>query len=142
MAGSANRVILVGNLGNDPDIRTFSSGDKVANISVATSERWKDKNSGERSEKTEWHRVSVFGNLADICEQYLKKGSKVYIEGKLETRSWEQDGQKKYATEVIVRGFGGTLTMLDSRGDSQPAPQQEQTAPVAENQPTEDEIPF
>ena len=97
MAGSVNKVILVGNLGADPDIRTMQSGDKVANLSIATSERWKDRQSGERKEKTEWHRVVVFAQpLVTLAENYMKKGTKVYLEGQLETRSWEQDGQKKY----------------------------------------------
>lgn len=135
---SVNKVILIGNLGADPDVRTFDSGDKVANLSIATSERWKDKNTGERKEKTEWHRVSVFGALANVCEKYLKKGSKVYIEGKIETRTWEQDGQKKYSTEVIVRGFGGTMTMLDGKSDAAPQAAPE-PAPAAEQ---DDEIPF
>ena len=137
---SVNKVILIGNLGNDPDIRTFSSGDKVANLSVATSEKWKDKNSGEKKEKTEWHRVSVFGALADICEKYLHKGSKVYIEGKLETRKWQDASDAdKYSTEVIVRGFGGNLTMLDGRNDAQP---QQQTDSQPQPADLGDEIPF
>lgn len=116
MAGSVNKVILVGNLGADPEIRNFQSGDKVANLSIATSESWKDKATGERKEKTEWHRVVIFNQgLINVCENYLKKGAKVYIEGQLETRSWEQDGQKKYATEVVLRPYRGELTMLDSR---------------------------
>lgn len=117
MAGSVNKVILVGNLGADPEIRNFQSGDKVANLSIATSESWRDKATGERKEKTEWHRVVVFNQgLINVCENYLKKGAKVYIEGQLETRSWEQDGQKKYATEVVLRPYRGELTMLDARG--------------------------
>ena len=116
MAGSVNKVILVGNLGNDPEVRTMQSGDKVVNLSLATSESWKDKASGERREKTEWHRVVIFNQgLVNVCENYLKKGSKLYIEGQLETRSWEQDGQKKYTTEVVLRPYRGELTMLDSR---------------------------
>lgn len=117
MAGSVNKVILVGNLGADPDVRNMQSGDKVVNLSIATSENWKDKSSGERREKTEWHRVVVFNQgLVNVCENYLRKGSKVYIEGQLETRSWEQDGQKKYTTEIVLRPYRGELTMLDSRG--------------------------
>ena len=117
MAGSVNKVILVGNLGADPDVRTMQSGDKVVNLSVATSESWKDKATGERKEKTEWHRVVVFNKgLVTICENYLKKGSKVYLEGQLETRKWQdQNGQDKYTTEVVLRPFRGELTMLDSR---------------------------
>lgn len=115
MAGSVNKVILVGNLGADPEIKTMQSGDRVANLSVATSESWKDKATDERKERTEWHRVVVFNqNLVDICEKYLEKGSKVYLEGQLETRSWEKDGEKKYATEVVLRQFRGEITMLDS----------------------------
>ena len=120
MAGSVNKVILVGNLGADPEVRNMQSGDKVVNLSVATSENWKDKATGERRSKTEWHRVVVFNQgLVNVCQNYLKKGSKLYIEGQLETRSWEQDGQKKYTTEVVLRPYRGELTMLDSRGDSQ-----------------------
>ncbi len=117
MAGSVNKVILIGNLGADPDIRTMQSGDKVVNLSVATSESWKDKVTGERKDKTEWHRVVIFNKgLINICERYLKKGSKVYIEGQIETRSWEQNGEKKYTTEIVLRPYRGELTMLDSRG--------------------------
>ncbi len=117
MAGSINKVILVGNLGNDPEIKNMQSGDRVANLSVATSESWKDKATGERKERTEWHRVVVFNqNLINVCENYLKKGSKIYVEGQLETRSWEQDGQKKYTTEVVLRPYRGEITMLDSKG--------------------------
>lgn len=116
MAGSVNKVILVGNLGADPDVRSMQSGDKVVNLSLATSESWKDKATGERRENTQWHRVVVFNQgLVNVCENYLRKGSKLYIEGQLETRSWEQDGQKKYTTEVVLRPYRGELTMLDSR---------------------------
>ena len=117
MAGSVNKVILVGNLGADPDVRTMQSGDKVVNLSIATSESWKDKNTGERKDKTEWHRVVIFNKgLVTVCENYLKKGAKVYIEGQLETRKWQdQSGQDKYSTEVVLRPFRGELTMLDSR---------------------------
>jgi len=118
MAGSVNKVILVGNLGRDPEIRFTQSGQKLANISVATSETWKDKQSGERREKTEWHRVVIFDErLADITEKYLKKGSKVYLEGSLQTRKWTgNDGVEKYTTEVVLQRFSGVLTMLDSAG--------------------------
>ncbi len=118
MAGSVNKVILVGNLGKDPEVRAMQSGDKVCSFSIATSENWKDKTSGERKEKTEWHRISVFNQgLVTICEKYLKKGSKVYIEGQLETRKWtDKDGNEKYTTEVVLRPFRGELTMLDSKG--------------------------
>jgi single-strand DNA-binding protein len=117
MAGSVNKVILVGNLGNDPDVRTMQSGDKVVNLSIATSESWKDKATGERKENTQWHRVVIFNQgLVNVCENYLKKGSKLYIEGQLETRSWDnKEGQKQYTTEVVLRPFRGELTMLDSR---------------------------
>ena len=120
MAGSVNKVILVGNLGRDPEVRTMQSGDKVANFSVATSERWKDRNSGEMQERTEWHRVVIFGRTAEIAEQYLRKGSKVFIEGQLQTRKWEdnQTGQERYTTEVVIRPYRGEMTMLDSRRDS------------------------
>jgi len=119
MAGSVNKVILVGNLGADPDVRTMQSGDKVVNLSIATGESWKDKATGERREKTEWHRVVVFNKgLVNVCENYLKKGAKVYIEGQVETRSWEQNGEKKYTTEIVLRPFRGELTMLDGRNSS------------------------
>jgi single-strand DNA-binding protein len=118
MAGSVNKVILVGNLGKDPEVRRMTSGDPVVNLSVATSESWRDKASGERKEKTEWHRVVIFNkNLADVAEKYLRKGSKVYVEGQLQTRKWtDKDGQEKYSTEVVLQNFRGELTMLDGRG--------------------------
>ncbi|MBU0799550.1 MAG: single-stranded DNA-binding protein [Alphaproteobacteria bacterium] len=121
MAGSVNKVIIVGNLGKDPETRSMNSGDKVCNLTVATSESWKDKNSGERQEKTEWHRVVIYNqNIVKVAESYLKKGAKVYIEGQLETRKWtdSQSGQEKYTTEVVLRPYRGELTMLDSRGGS------------------------
>jgi single-strand DNA-binding protein len=119
MAGSVNKVILVGNLGKDPEIRSFQNGGRVASFSIATSESWKDKTSGERKEKTEWHRISVLNeNLVGIVERYLKKGAKVYLEGQLETRKWtDKDGQEKYTTEVVLRPFRGELTMLDGKRD-------------------------
>ena len=117
MAGSVNKVILIGNLGRDPEVRTTQNGTKVANISIATSENWRDKSTGERKEKTEWHRVVIFGQLADIAERYLKKGSKVYVSGSLQTRKWtDQSGQEKYTTEVVLQGFNSELTMLDGKG--------------------------
>ncbi|MDQ2634848.1 MAG: single-stranded DNA-binding protein [Pseudomonadota bacterium] len=118
MAGSVNKVILVGNLGADPEVRRMPSGDPIVNLSVATSESWRDKNSGERKEKTEWHRVVVFNDqLAKVAEQYLKKGMKVYIEGALQTRKWQdQSGQDRYSTEVVLQKFRGELQMLDARG--------------------------
>src|SRR6195952_1695632 len=118
MAGSVNKVILVGNLGKDPEVRRMTSGEPVVNLSIATSETWKDKASGERKEKTEWHRVVIFNeNLAKVAEQYLKKGAKVYLEGALQTRKWtDKDGAEKYSTEIVLNRFNGTLVMLDSRG--------------------------
>ena len=123
MAGSVNKVILVGNLGRDPEIRSTQDGTRVANLSVATSERWTDKNSGERRERTEWHRVVVFDDrLVDVIERYLKKGSKVYLEGQLQTRKWtDQSGQEKYTTEVVLQRYRGQLTMLDARGAGEPS---------------------
>ncbi|MGZ9097006.1 MAG: single-stranded DNA-binding protein [Micavibrio sp.] len=119
MAGSVNKVILVGNLGADPEVRNMQSGDRVANFTLATSESWKDKASGERQERTQWHKVVVFNqNIVGVAEKYLKKGAKVYIEGQLETRKWEKDGVAQYTTEVVLRPFRGELTMLDSRGGS------------------------
>lgn len=127
-----NKVILIGRLGNDPEVKYMPSGDAVANISLATSETWNDKSSGEQREKTEWHRVVFFGKLAEIVGQYLKKGSQVYVEGQLQTRKWQdQGGQDRYSTEVVVRGFNGTMQMLDSKGGGgssnfqQNAPQQQ-----------------
>ena len=121
MAGSVNKVILVGNLGADPEIRTLNSGDRVANLRIATSETWRDRSSGERKERTEWHRVVIFNdNLVKVAENYLRKGSKVYIEGALQTRKWsDQSGQEKYSTEVVLQKFRGELTMLDGRGDAE-----------------------
>ena len=122
MAGSVNKVILIGNLGRDPEVRTFSNGGKVCNLRIATSENWKDRNTGERRERTEWHSVAIFSEgLVRVAEQYLRKGSKVYIEGQLQTRKWQdQNGQDRYSTEVVLQGFGSTLTMLDGRdGGSQ-----------------------
>lgn len=158
MAGSVNKVILVGNLGQDPDIRTMQSGDRVANFSIATSESWNDKASGERKEKTEWHRVVCFNQgLVKVIENYVKKGAKVYIEGQLETRKWtDQSGVEKYTTEVVLRPFRGELTMLDSRNaggssfqDNAPPPYEAQpmggggsSQPAAQVDELEDEIPF
>jgi single-strand DNA-binding protein len=118
MSGSVNKVILVGNLGRDPEIRTLNSGDKVANFSIATSETWRDRNSGERKERTEWHRVVVFNdNLVKVVENYVKKGSKLYIEGALQTRKYEQNGVEKFSTEIVLQKFRGELTMLDGKGE-------------------------
>ena len=119
MAGSVNKVILVGNLGRDPEIRSLQNGGKVANLSVATSERWRDRASGEMQERTEWHRVVIFNErLVEVAEKYLRKGSKVYVEGQLQTRKWQdQSGQDRYSTEVVLQRFRGELTMLDGRGE-------------------------
>ncbi|MEM9268506.1 MAG: single-stranded DNA-binding protein [Pseudomonadota bacterium] len=119
MAGSVNKVILIGNLGRDPEVRSFQNGGKVCNLRIATSERWKDRNTGEQREKTEWHTVAIFNEgLVRVAEQYLRKGSTVYIEGQLETRKWlDQSGQDRYSTEVVLRNYTGNLTMLGGRGD-------------------------
>lgn len=126
MAGSVNKVILVGNLGRDPEIRRTQDGRPIANLSIATSESWRDRNSGERRDKTEWHRVVIFSEgLCKVTEQYLRKGSKVYIEGQLQTRKWtDQSGQEKYTTEVVLQNYGGTLQMLDGRTDGPGAMQE------------------
>jgi single-strand DNA-binding protein len=161
MAGSVNKVILVGNLGRDPEIRRTQDGRPIAQLSVATSENWRDKNTGERKEKTEWHRVVIFSEgLAKIAEQYLKKGSKVYLEGALQTRKWQdKDGNEKYTTEVVLQGFNSTLTMLDGRsggagggaessedfGSSGPTPSRERKPAMAGGggrDDMDDEIPF
>jgi len=155
MAGSVNKVILIGNLGADPEVRTFQNGGKVCNLRIATSERWRDKNSGENREKTEWHTVAIFNEgLVRIAEQYLHKGSKVYIEGQLQTRKWQdKDGRDRYSTEVVLQGFNSTLTMLDSRADNQGdystsrptsggASQPSQNAPAFQDNGSDDDIPF
>ncbi|MGR3662142.1 MAG: single-stranded DNA-binding protein [Paracoccaceae bacterium] len=119
MAGSVNKVILIGNLGRDPEIRTLQNGGKVCNLRIATSENWKDRTTGERRERTEWHSVAIFSEgLVRVAEQYLRKGSKIYIEGQLQTRKWQdQSGNDRYSTEVVLQGFGSTLVMLDGRGE-------------------------
>ncbi len=119
MAGSLNKVMIIGNLGRDPEVRSFQNGGKVCNLRIATSETWKDRNTGERRERTEWHSVAIFSEgLVRVCEQYLRKGSKVYVEGQLQTRKWQdQNGQDRYSTEIVLQGLGGTLTMLDGRGE-------------------------
>ncbi|MCR9256058.1 MAG: single-stranded DNA-binding protein [Alphaproteobacteria bacterium] len=119
MAGSVNKVILVGNLGRDPEIRSMQNGGRVCNLSLATSESWKDRNTGERQERTEWHRVVIFNEpLVDVCERFLKKGSKIYVEGALQTRKWtDQNGQERYSTEVVLQRYRGELTMLDGRSE-------------------------
>lgn len=159
MAGSLNKVTLIGNLGNDPEVRSMQNGGEVCNLSIATSESWKDKSTGERKEQTEWHRVVIFSpGLVNVCKSYLKKGSKVYIEGALKTRSWEQDGQKKYSTEIVLNGFDSKMVMLDARGGGQgagagggfsdnQAGYSQQPANMGGNAPApvdelEDEIPF
>ena len=155
MARSVNKVTLIGNLGNDPEMKALQSGSQVANLSIATTDSWRDRNSGEMQERTEWHRVVCFDRLAEICGQYLRKGSRIYIEGSLRTRSWEQDGQKRYTTEIV----GREMMMLDGRGEgdmsapaaTQSRPQstsaQQQAAPQPVSQPMpdpniDDEIPF
>ncbi len=148
MAGSVNKVILVGNLGADPDVRTTTSGSSVATFSIATSENWKDKNTGERKERTEWHRVVIFNEgLVKIAGQYLKKGMKVYVEGELSTRRWTDNaGIERFTTEVLLRAFNGTLTMLSSSGGGRGAPDSEDAygaEPGAAEQPDlDDPIPF
>ena len=151
MAGSVNKVILIGNLGADPEVRTFQNGGKVCNIRIATSESWKDKTTGERKEKTEWHNVAIFNEgLVRVAEQYLKKGSKVYVEGALQTRKWQdQSGADRYTTEVVLQGFGSTLTMLDgpsgsagSRGSSSDNGGNDYAPASAGRANMDDEIPF
>ena len=139
MAGSINKVILVGNLGNDPEIKTTNNGNKVANFSLATSETWKDKQSGEKQEKTEWHRVVIFNqNLAEIVEKYVKKGSKVYVEGSLQTRKWtDDDGQEKRITEIVLSAFNGNIILLDGKSASKSEPEKETS-----NDEPDDKIPF
>ena len=146
MSGGINKVIIIGNVGNDPEVKRIDNGNAVANFSIATSETWKDKDSGQKQEKTEWHRIVVWGRLAEIIEQYVKKGSKLYLEGKLQTRSYEQDGVKKYTTEIKCH----EMQMLDSKGDyqqgalSQPQQQaqQPQQAPPSGFHDFDDDIPF
>ena len=152
MAGSINKVILIGNVGKDPDIRATQDGREIANLSIATSESWKDKSTGERREKTEWHRVSIFNDgLVNLCKNYIKKGSKLYIEGKLQTRKWtDQQGVEKYSPEIVLQGYDGSITMLDSRSDSAPEQTPHNAAKSNGYQPQQapsaamgdDEIPF
>ena len=148
MAGSVNKVILVGNLGRDPEVRRLNSGEPVVNLRIATSESWKDKGTGERKEKTEWHSVVIFNeNLARVAEQYLKKGSKVYLEGQLQTRKWtDQQGVEKYSTEVVLQRFRGELTILDSRGGefgrSAPMERRPEPAGGSRHSDFDDDIPF
>lgn len=150
MAGSVNKVILIGNLGRDPEVRTFQNGGKVCNFSIATSETWKDRNSGERQERTNWHNIAIFNeNLAQIAEQYLRKGSKVYVEGQLETRKWQdQAGNDRYTTEVVLRNFRGELTLLDGRSEnnnsnfSETASIDDESSDKILTNDIDDEIPF
>lgn len=160
MAGSVNKVIIVGNLGRDPEVRTFQSGSKVVNLRIATSEIWKDKSSGERKERTEWHSVAIFNEgLAGVAEKYLRKGSKVYVEGQLETRKWQdQSGQDRYTTEIVLRPYRGELTLLDGRdgggnggstgsyddhgGGYEPSRSQGKPAQAIGRDDFDDEIPF
>ena len=154
MSGSVNKVTLVGNLGRDPEVRAMQNGDKIVQLSVATSDRWKDKSSGEQRERTEWHRVVIFNDaLGKIAEQYLKKGSSVYLEGQLQTRKWtdQQSGQEKYTTEVVLQRYRGELTLLGSRSDNQISNDQQNSEIDQSNQISmsddiasdlDDEIPF
>lgn len=156
MAGSINKVILVGNLGRDPEVRATQDGREIANLNIATSESWRDRNTGERREKTEWHRVVIFNEgLVNIAKNYLRKGSKVYLEGQLQTRKWtDQSGQEKYTTEVVLQGFNSNLTMLDGKrddmgggygdsgGGSYAPSAQPQPAMAGAGAPLDDEIPF
>ena len=153
MVGSVNKVILLGNLGRDPDIRSMQSGSKMASFSIATSKRWKDKSTGEQKDKTSWHNIVVFGDgLVDIVEKYVKKGSKIYIEGELQTRKWQdQEGNDRYTTEVIIQGYNCNLTLLDSRNTNNlEAPDQSSSndqisnndSQVKDSPDTEDDIPF
>lgn len=145
MAGSVNKVIIIGNLGRDPEVRTFQNGGKIVNLRIATSETWRDKSSGERKERTEWHQIAIFDeNLGKIAEQYLRKGSTVYIEGQLETRKWQdQSGADRYTTEVVLRPFNSKLTMLSGKPEGQrDERQQDQRAPAGRASDMDDEIPF
>lgn len=152
MAGSVNKVILIGNLGRDPEIRSTQDGTQVAQLSVATSETWRDKQSGERKERTEWHRVVIFNeHLVKVAQQYLRKGSKVYVEGQLQTRKWtDQSNQERYTTEVVLSRFKGELTMLDGKGSDMGTPVMDNTPsgggraaiPAGKGQDFDDEIPF
>ncbi len=145
MSGSVNRVIIVGNLGKDPEVKGLPSGGNLVNLSIATSDTWKDKQSGERKERTEWHRVVIFNEkLAEVAQKYLRKGAKIYIEGQLATRKWEKDGVERYSTEVVLPRFGGTLVMLgDRERSSAHAEPEPQGRPAARSSGTlDDDIPF
>ena len=141
---SVNKVILIGNLGRDPEVKAMQSGDKVCNLSVATSERWKDKNSGEQKEKSEWHRVVIFDQkIADVAEKYLAKGSKVYLEGQLQTRKWtDNSGVEKYSTEVVLQRFRGQLVMLDAKGAQGGGQSQAQAPQADQDDDLDDSVPF
>lgn len=152
MAGSLNKVMLIGNLGKDPEVRNLPNGGKVVNFSIATSESWKDKQTGERKEKTEWHNIVIFGEgLVKVAETYLKKGSKVYLEGQLQTRKWQdKEGKDRYSTEVILQGFSASLTMLDGKptgdsggqSDSRETPKQTHSTERVGLDPADSEVPF
>jgi single-strand DNA-binding protein len=145
MAGSLNKVTLIGNLGRDPEIRTTNDGREIANFSIATSETWKDKMTGEKRDKTEWHRIVCFNEgLARVIKNYVKKGTKLYIEGQLQTRKWvDNDNQEKYTTEVVLQNFNSTLILLDSRGEAAPnQPSSQNNNPTFDNSDLDDEIPF
>jgi single-strand DNA-binding protein len=155
MAGSLNKVMLIGNLGADPEIRSLQNGQKVANLRIATSESWKDKDSGERKERTEWHRIVIWTEgLVNVVEKYLKKGDKIYVEGQLQTRKWEKDGQDQYSTEIVLQGFGSSLTMLSTQGNGDGGgdrssdngrssrPGATRNAPAFERGGMDDDIPF
>ena len=153
MVGSVNKVILLGNLGRDPEIRSMQTGNKMASFSIATSKRWKDKTTQENKEKTSWHNIVVFGEgLVDIVEKYVKKGSKIYIEGELQTRKWQdQDGNDRYTTEVVLQGYNSNLTLLDSRNSSNnqvsenqsnPSTTNEITKTISESDDSDEDIPF
>ena len=147
MAGSLNKVVLIGNLGRDPEIRSTNDGREIATFSVATSESWKDKTTGEKKDKTEWHRVVVFSEgLVRVIKNYVKKGTKLYLEGQLQTRKWvDNENQERYTTEVVLQNFNSNLILLDSRGDSavtQTGSENQQNAPAFDNSELDDEIPF
>lgn len=143
MAGSVNKVILLGNVGRDPEVRTAQDGSKIVSFSVATSEYWKDKSSGERKDRTEWHRVVVFNtNLAEVCEKYLHKGSKVYLEGQLQTRKWQdQNGVEKYTTEVVIPRFRGELSLMDNRSDGNTEDSADEIT-ISDSMPDSNDVPF
>lgn len=137
---SVNKVTLIGNLGKDPEVKTMQNGSKVCNLTIATTEKWKDKASGSQKEKTEWHRVVIFGNLAEIAEKYLHKGSKVYVSGSLQTRSWDKNGVKQYSTEIVLQNFGGELVLLDGKGERDAGPIADKGRATAPQ--NDDEIPW